>query len=93
MDKTLSEPVLVCVVLFASALCAQTPPGEKIYVGVLDDAREEMVNWKPGVAQERFVRPVFEKTASGWNERKKRVKRNSKEIATNTTRRQVTGTI
>src|SRR4051812_39587894 len=65
MDTTLSARILVCVVLFASALYAQTPPGEKIYVGVLDDAREEMVNWTPGVAQERVVRPVFEKTASG----------------------------
>jgi hypothetical protein len=67
MDKTLSTRILVCIVLFASALYAQTFSGEKIYVGVLDDAREEMVNLKPGVAQERVVRPVFEKTASGWN--------------------------
>jgi hypothetical protein len=35
---------------FASALCAQALSAEKTYVGVLDDAREEMVNWKPGVA-------------------------------------------
>ena len=66
MDKILSARILVCLVLVASALCAQTPSEEKIYVGVLDDAREEMVNWKPGVAQQRVVRPVFEKTASGW---------------------------
>ena len=26
-----------------------------------------MVDRKPGVAQERVVRPIFEKTASGWN--------------------------
>lgn len=66
MDKTLSARILVCVVLFGSALCAQTPSGETIYVGVLDDAREEMVNWKPGVAHERVVRPFFEKTPNGW---------------------------
>jgi hypothetical protein len=53
------------------ALSAQTSSDNtngRIYIGVLDDAREEMVNWKPGVAQERVVRPVFEKTASGWNQ-------------------------
>ncbi len=66
MDKTLPARFLVCVVLFVSALYAQT--SGNIYVGVLDDAREEMVNWKPGVAQERVVRPVFEKTTSGWKE-------------------------
>lgn len=43
-------------------------PREKTYVGILDDAREEMVNWKPGVAQERIVRPVFEKTVMGWKQ-------------------------
>jgi hypothetical protein len=47
MEKTFSARILVCVVFFGLALCAQTPSGETIYVGVLDDAREEMVNWKP----------------------------------------------
>ena len=68
MDKVFSARVLFCVVVFSSALFAQTSATEKTYVGVLDDAREEMVNWKPGVAQERVVRPIFEKTASGWEE-------------------------
>lgn len=68
MDRAFSARMLACVVLFASALCAQTDSGEKLYLGVLDDAREEMVNWKPGVAQERVVRPIFEKTSSGWKE-------------------------
>jgi len=27
-----------------------------------------MANWKPGVAQERFVRPAFKKTEAGWKE-------------------------
>jgi hypothetical protein len=68
MDKTFSARILVCVAFFGIALCAQTPSDEKIYVGVLDDAREEMVNWKPGVAQERIVRPAFEKTVTGWKQ-------------------------
>ncbi len=66
MDKTFSARILVCAVFFGIALCAQTPSGDKIYVGVLDDAREEMLDWKPGVAQERIVRPAFEKTVTGW---------------------------
>ncbi len=39
---------------------------DQVYVGILDDAREEMVNWKLGMAQERVIRPAFEKTKSGW---------------------------
>lgn len=68
MDRAFSARMLVCVVLFAGVLCAQTASRGKLYLGVLDDAREEMVNWKPGVAHERVVRPIFEKTASGWKE-------------------------
>lgn len=68
MDRIFPARFLVCVVLFASPLCAQTASGGKLYLGVLDDAREEMVNWKPGVAQERVVRPIFERTAIGWKE-------------------------
>ena len=38
-----------------------------IYVGFLDDAREEMVNWKAGVSQERLVRPAFQKAGAAWS--------------------------
>jgi len=71
MIKAFSARSLVCVMFLGIALSAQTSSDNtngRIYIGVLDDAREEMVNWKPGVAQERIVRPVFEKTASGWNQ-------------------------
>ena len=37
-----------------------------VYIGILDDAREEMVNWKPGVAPDRVVRPAFEWTGTAW---------------------------
>jgi hypothetical protein len=43
-----------------------SPPKTRVIVGILDDAREEMVNWKPGVARNRIVRPAFEKTPLGW---------------------------
>jgi len=71
MDKTFSARILVCVVFLGVALSAQTPAdntNDRIYIGVLDDAREEMVNWKPGVAQQRIIRPAFEKTATGWKQ-------------------------
>jgi hypothetical protein len=57
------------VLLADVALFAQTPAStskDVIYIGFLDDAREEMVNWKPGVAHQRLIRPAFEKVRSGW---------------------------
>ncbi|MGA7833052.1 MAG: hypothetical protein WCA21_19015 [Terracidiphilus sp.] len=61
----------LCVLFLSAALSAQTPPAKcasKIYVGILDDAREEMVNWKPGGASQRIIRPAFEKSCSGWHD-------------------------
>jgi len=63
---------LLVATAIAPAAPAQVPPAApngakgKIFVGILDDAREEMVNWQPGVSSQRFVRPAFEKTRSGW---------------------------
>ena len=69
MHKTLSLPTLIAVGFLGMSMFAQTPSArskESIYVGILDDAREEMVNWKPGVAQERIVRPLFKKAPERW---------------------------
>jgi hypothetical protein len=55
--------------LFAcAAVRAQTPASGdgKVFLGFLDDDREEMANWKPGVAQQRLIRPAFERNRSGW---------------------------
>ncbi len=72
MSRPLCVRVLVCILLVEIALCGQTPPAkpsdDKVYLGFLDDAREEMVNWKPGVARHRVIRPAFEKTISGWRQ-------------------------
>jgi hypothetical protein len=71
MDNTFTARILVGVVFLGVALSAQSPPvnvNTGTYVGVLDDAREEMLNWKPGVAQLRVIRPAFEKTATGWKQ-------------------------
>ena len=60
---------MLCILLLEVVVCAQTlpvKPSDKLYLGFLDDAREEMVNWKPGVAGQRVIRPSFEKTLSGW---------------------------
>ena len=54
-----------------SAICGQALPSkpvEPVIVGFLDDAREEMVNFVPGVARQRVIRPAFERTLSGWQE-------------------------
>ena len=71
MYKKLSARILVCVVVLGINHSAQTSSdntNDRIYVGVLDDAREEMINWKPGVALQRIIRPAFEKTATGWKQ-------------------------
>jgi hypothetical protein len=60
---------MLCALLHSPRIFAQTsqvPNNEPIYVGILDDAREEMVNWKPGVANQRLIRPAFEKNGSAW---------------------------
>lgn len=71
MNTRSSIRVLISIVFLAIPVCSQSRQGDahnQVYVGILDDAREEMVNWKPGVAQERVVRPVFEKSEKGWME-------------------------
>lgn len=63
--------VLVFFWWTALTACAQrsrVETHEKVYVGFLDDAREEMLNWKPGVAHDRVIRPAFEKMSTGWTE-------------------------
>jgi len=70
MDRAFAARVLVCIFFLGSTVYAQETTSldtnGQIFVAILDDAREEMVNWKPGIAQERVIRPAFEKTASGW---------------------------
>lgn len=71
MDRAFFARILVCVLFLETAVHAQTSSADsndRVYVGILDDAREEMVNWKPGVAQQRIVRPAFEKTVMVWKQ-------------------------
>jgi len=71
MVKTFSAKSLVCVMFLGIALSAQTSSDNtkgRIYIGILDDAREEMINWKPAVAQQRIIRPAFEKAVLGWKQ-------------------------
>ena len=63
--------VLGYMCVFGGAVHAQQRSFDtkaQIFVGILDDAREEMVNWKPGTPQERIIRPAFEKTAGSWKQ-------------------------
>lgn len=66
MNRTIFIGILLCARLFSPSLFAQTPATGKIYIGFLDDAREEMDNWQPGVAHQRLIRPAFEKIGSTW---------------------------
>src|SRR6267143_375850 len=56
----------LCFSATAVAQQDQTTTGDSIYVGILDDAREEMRNWKPGVAEHRLIMPAFEKNGLEW---------------------------
>jgi hypothetical protein len=56
----------LCLSGLAAGQQNESTPEDKIYVGILDDAREEMRNWKPGVAEHRIIMPAFEKNESGW---------------------------
>ena len=69
MDRSFSALGLSCLLILGVALRAQTPAtngSHHIYIGFLDDDREEMANWKPGVAHQRLIRPAFERTDSEW---------------------------
>jgi hypothetical protein len=62
--------IVLCASLTGPLVFAQTAKPastERVLIGILDDAREEMVNWKPGVAGDRIIRPAFEKTKTGWH--------------------------
>src|SRR5580658_6154200 len=69
MYKVRCAGILLLVLFFSTRFYAQAPSTtgvDKVYIGFLDDAREEMVNWKSGVAKGRIIRLAFEKTSSGW---------------------------
>lgn len=66
MKRCICLAVALGVSVVASIRSEANPQSETILLGFIDDAREEMVNWKPGVAVERLIRPAFEKGSSGW---------------------------
>lgn len=69
MNRILGVGALFCCLLLVTAFGTHTLAAthtKKIYIGFLDDAREEMVNWKPGVAKDRVIRPAFEYNGSRW---------------------------
>ena len=69
MHNALLLRISLCVLVFQMAFPIQAPISEnRVYVGFLDDAREEMVNWKPGVSKKRVIRPAFERTRLGWKD-------------------------
>ena len=71
MNKTLTAVVSICVLFLSTVVSAQTTAkkcSSTIYIGILDDAREQMSNWEPGVASQRLIRPAFEKNCTGWHD-------------------------
>ncbi len=52
--------------LLRASTANQNAKKDSVYVGILDDAREELRNWKAGVAEHRIIMPLFEKDESGW---------------------------
>lgn len=62
--------VALCIfILGRQVLSAQVESSKSaapVYVGLLDDSREQMSNWRSGVASERVIRPAFEKRGNEW---------------------------
>src|SRR5271157_5060111 len=56
----------VAMTLLCRAQVVSPPTEDKIYVGILDDAREEIWNGKTGPVERRVVMPAFEKSGSEW---------------------------
>ena len=59
-------PVAAATLVCAAQLVNSTSESEKVYVGILDDAREEIWRGKTGVIDRRIVMPAFEKSDSEW---------------------------
>jgi hypothetical protein len=69
MNHMILMGVFLCTTFLDGLLDAQPSPptvAPTVYVGFLDDAREEMANWEPGVAHVRIIRPAFEKVEAAW---------------------------
>lgn len=69
MNRVMLTVILLCATFLGRIVNAQALPATsapKVYIGFLDDAREDMANWKPGVAHQRLIRPAFEKARSAW---------------------------
>jgi len=72
VESNFRRGCLVAVSLGVALLSAsaqkqnESQSGNIVYVGILDDAREELKNWKPGTAEHRIIMPAFEKNESGW---------------------------
>ncbi len=69
IHKLLLPVVLVsaiAAILSSRAQVVSPPTEDKLYVGILDDAREDIWNGKTGPIERRIVMPAFEKSDSGW---------------------------
>ena len=58
--------ILTFLVLSFSSLAYATSYTSKVILGVIEDNRMELVNWKPGPAKKRVVIPMFEKKGEEW---------------------------
>jgi hypothetical protein len=67
MCKNFLAAAFLFLFIPATSFAQTAPPrSNKLYIGFLDDDREEMANWKPGLSHHRLIRVAFEKTESGW---------------------------
>jgi hypothetical protein len=71
MGQSLSLRVLGCILLLDVLISAQplpVEPSDHVFVALLDDAREEIVDPVAGEVRHRIIRPAFERTPSGWQQ-------------------------
>ncbi len=63
MHRTL---FIVLFILGFVSLSYSQGHSSSVLIGILEDDREELANWKKGPSQNRIIRPLFEKEGDEW---------------------------
>jgi hypothetical protein len=62
MNRTL----LMALLFFGFVSISYSQSTSNVLIGVLEDDRSELVNWKKGPSKNRVIRPLFEKKGDEW---------------------------
>lgn len=62
MNRTL----LIAFLFFGFVSISYSQSTSNVLIGVIEDDRSELVNWKKGLSKNRVIRPLFEKKGDEW---------------------------